>query len=284
MEINVRTDLASEAHRDFTKAKDPSGLSGVIAREETLNGFSLYAVEIINDKGAQALKKPVGKYYTLEPERFFARGSESFAPAAEAVAQLIQNCFGESAPASVLVAALGNPDITPDALGPLTASHLLVTRHLKHSGNPIFSSFHSLSLCRTGVLGTSGIESALHIKTLCDMLKPDWVIAIDALAGSDPERLCRTIQVNSAGVAPGSGIGNDREELSLAYLGVPVIGIGVPTVIDSELFGSGGNKPMFVTPRNIDSLVRSAARLIAYGINLAVHKGISIGDIDMLIG
>ena len=105
MEINVRTDLASEAHRDFTKARDPSRLSGVTAREETLNGFPLYAVEIINDKGAEALKKPVGKYYTLEPERFFARGSESFAPAAEAVAQLIQNCFGESAPASVLVAA-----------------------------------------------------------------------------------------------------------------------------------------------------------------------------------
>ena len=281
MAINGRTDMASEAHRDFKKGK---ALPGVSAKEEMLNGFPLYSVEIKNEDGAQALRKPVGKYYTLEPERFFERGSDSFAPAAQAVAQLIKNCFDGLTPSSVLVAALGNPDITPDALGPLTASHLIVTRHLKHSGDPIFSSFHSLALCRTGVLGTSGIESALHIKTLCALLKPELVIAVDALAGSDPDRLCRTIQVNSAGVAPGSGVGNDREELSLDYLGVPVVGIGVPTVIDSELFGSGSNTHMFVTPRNIDSLVRSAARLIGYGIDLAVHDGLSIGDIDMLIG
>lgn len=281
MAINGRTDMASEAHRDYKKGK---ALPGVSAKEETLNGFPLYSVEIINEDGAQALRKPVGKYYTLEPVRFFERGSDSFAPAAQAVAQLIKNCSDGLAPSSVLVAALGNPDITPDALGPLTASHLIVTRHLKHSGDPIFSSFHSLALCRTGVLGTSGIESALHIKTLCALLKPELVIAVDALAGSDPDRLCRTIQVNSAGVAPGSGVGNDREELSLDYLGVPVVGIGVPTVIDSELFGSGSNTHMFVTPRNIDSLVRSAARLIGYGIDLAVHDGLSIGDIDMLIG
>ena len=281
MAINGRTDMASEAHRDYKKGK---ALPGVSAKEETLNGFPLYSVEIKNKDGAQALRKPVGKYYTLEPDRFFERGSDSFAPAAQAVAQLIKNCFDGLTPSSVLVAALGNPDITPDALGPLTASHLIVTRHLKHSGDPIFSSFHSLALCRTGVLGTSGIESALHIKTLCALLKPELVIAVDALAGSDPDRLCRTIQVNSAGVAPGSGVGNDREELSLDYLGVPVVGIGVPTVIDSELFGSGSNTHMFVTPRNIDSLVRSAARLIGYGIDLAVHDGLSIGDIDMLIG
>ena len=281
MAINSRTDMASEAHRDYKKGK---ALPGVSAKEETLNGFPLYSVEIKNEDGAQALRKPVGKYYTLEPERFFERGSDSFAPAAQAVAQLIKNCSDGLSPSSVLVAALGNPDITPDALGPLTASHLIVTRHLKHSGDPIFSSFHSLALCRTGVLGTSGIESALHIKTLCALLKPELVIAVDALAGSDPDRLCRTIQVNSAGVAPGSGVGNDREELSLDYLGVPVVGIGVPTVIDSELFGSGSNTHMFVTPRNIDSLVRSAARLIGYGIDLAVHDGLSIGDIDMLIG
>lgn len=281
MAINGRTDMASEAHRDYKKGK---ALPGVSAREETLNGFPLYSVEIKNKDGAQALRKPVGKYYTLEPERFFERGSDSFAPAAQAVAQLIKNCFDGLTPSSVLVAALGNPDITPDALGPLTASHLIVTRHLKHSGDPIFSSFHSLALCRTGVLGTSGIESALHIKTLCALLKPELVIAVDALAGSDPDRLCRTIQVNSAGVAPGSGVGNDRAELSLDYLGVPVVGIGVPTVIDSELFGSGSNTLMFVTPRNIDSLVRSAAKLIGYGIDLAVHDGLSIGDIDMLIG
>ena len=183
----------------------------------------------------------------------------------------------------MLVAALGNPDITPDALGPLTASHLIVTRHLKHSGDPIFSSFHSLALCRTGVLGTSGIESALHIKTLCDLLKPELVIAVDALAGSDPDRLCRCVQVSSAGISPGSGVGNDRQELSAESLGVPVIAIGIPTVIDAGILGGEELSGLFVTPRSIDALVRSGARVIAYGINLAVHQGLGIGDIDMLV-
>lgn len=282
MEITVRTDMASEAHRLLKGDGSVSALSGVKAQEEQLCGFSLYAVEILNPEGAAALKKPEGKYFTLELERFFERSSDSFSAAAGAVAQLIGRCLEGGVPSSVLVAALGNPDITPDALGPLTASHLIVTRHLKNTGNPLFASFHSLSLCRTGVLGTSGIESAQHIKTLCALLKPELVIAVDALAGSDPARLCRTIQISSYGIVPGSGVGNDREELSRNYLGVPVIGIGVPTVIDAELLGyeEGG---MFVTPRNIDSTVRSAARLIAYGINLAVHEGLSTGDIDMLV-
>lgn len=281
MAINVRTDLASEAHR---MEKANSSLSGVAAREEKVNGFSLYSVDILNEEGAQALKKPVGKYYTLELDRFFERGSDSFSPAAEAISQLISNCF-LSTPSSVLIAALGNPDITPDALGPLTASHLIVTRHIKNAGEALFASFRSLSVCRTGVLGTSGIESALHIKTLCDEIKPDLVIAVDALAGADSTRLCRTIQVCSTGISPGSGIGNDREALSQEYLGVPVIGIGVPTVIDASVFGSEEQySGMFVTPRNIDSMVRSAARLIGYGIDLAVHEGLHLSDIDMLIG
>lgn len=281
MAINVRTDLASEAHR---MGKADSSFSGVAAREERINGFSLYSVDILNEEGAQALKKPVGKYYTLELDRFFERGSDSFSPAAEAISRLITNCFPGS-PSSVLVAALGNPDITPDALGPLTASHLIVTRHIKNEGEPLFASFRSLSVCRTGVLGTSGIESALHIKTLCKEISPDLVIAVDALAGADSSRLCRTIQVCSAGIAPGSGIGNDREALSEKYLGVPVIGIGVPTVIDASVFGNKEQyNGLFVTPRNIDSTVRCAARLIGYGIDLAVHEGLHLGDIDMLIG
>ncbi len=281
MEINVRTDLASEAHRILNA---DSSLSGVLAKEDEINGFPLYSVEVLNHDGACALNKSVGKYYTLELDRFFERGSDSFSPAVDAVSQLIQNCFTRR-PSSVLVAALGNPDITPDALGPLTASHLIVTRHMKNSGEPLFASFHSLALCRTGVLGTSGIESALHIKTLCNEIEPELVIAVDALAGADHSRLCRTIQICSSGIAPGSGVGNDREELCQEYLGVPVIGIGVPTVIDASVFGSKdhfGN--MFVTPRNIDSTVRSAARLIGYGIDLAVHDGLTLGDVDMLIG
>ena len=106
---------------------------------------------------------------------------------------------------------------------------------------------------------------------------------IDALAGTDLDRLCRCVQVSTAGISPGSGVGNDRQELSTETLGVPVIAIGIPTVIDAGMLGEEEFFGLFVTPRSIDALVRSGARVIAYGINLAVHQGLGIGDIDMLV-
>ena len=181
------------------------------------------------------------------------------------------------------MAALGNPDITPDALGSLAASNIIVTRHLKQQIPADFAAFSSLALSRPGVLGTSGIESAQQIKLLCSRLSPDLVIVIDALAGADLDRLCRCVQVSSAGISPGSGVGNDRQSLSAETLGVPVVAIGIPTVIDAGVFGEESLSGLFVTPRSIDTLVRSGARVIAYGINLAVHQGLGIGDIDMLV-
>jgi len=147
-----------------------------------------------------------------------------------------------------------------------------------------FPQFNSVSLCRPGVLGTSGIESADQIRCLCSFTTPQLVVVIDALAGSDVNRLCRCIQISDAGISPGSGIGNNRSELSHAVLGVPVISIGMPTVIDASNFGAADFKGMFVTPRAIDSLVRMGARVIAYGLNLALHNNLSIEDIDSLIG
>ena len=182
------------------------------------------------------------------------------------------------------MAALGNPDITPDALGSLAAAQILVTRHLKQQAPEDFSVFSSLALCRPGVLGTSGIESAQQVKLLSNHLKPDLIIVIDALAGADPERLCRCIQISTAGISPGSGVGNDRLELSSQALGVPVIALGIPTVIDASNLGDGSLPGLFVTPRDIDAQVRSGARVIAYGINLAVHQGLGVADIDLLVG
>ena len=118
---------------------------------------------------------------------------------------------------------------------------------------------------------------------LCSRLKPDLVIVIDALAGADLDRLCRCVQISTAGLSPGSGVGNDRQELSLQTLGVPVIAIGIPTVIDAGNLGEGGLSGLFVTPRNIDSQVRCGARMIAYGINLAVHPGLGVADIHLLV-
>ena len=279
-----RTDLASEA-RALRCADAAKELPGVNAGQETLHGLPVTAVEITDEQGAQLLGKPVGRYYTLELPGHFSRGAALFPDAAAAIGELIARCLPGVVPHLVLIAALGNPDITPDALGSLAASDILVTRHLKARGAGDFHAFAATALCRTGVLGTTGVESALQIRMLCRELRPDCVIAVDALAGADFTRLCRTVQICDTGIAPGSGVGNDREALDSSYLGAPVIAVGVPTVMDAALLSQDpAMAAMFVTPRSIDSDVRMAARLIAYGINLALHRDLSVSDIDMLVG
>ena len=246
-------------------------LPGVRATEEQITGFSVTTVEILDSRGEQALGKPVGCYITLElPSRI----SDHFSEAAATLAVLIRRCAGpEPLPQRVFLAALGNPDITPDAIGSLAAGHLLVTRHLKQSN------------ASPGVLGTSGMESAQQIRALCRDFQPEMVIAIDALAGADLGRLCRSIQICNTGIAPGSGVGNSREALNREALGVPVLAIGVPTVVDAAAFSPDpALKGMFVTPRSIDSLVRSCAKLIGYGIDLALHDGLQVEEIEMLLG
>ena len=278
--FGIRTDMADEAQKLWQgSAGERTKLKGVYSASKIINGLELIETRILDEEGEQALGKARGKYFSLTLPRLFDRGAENFEAAAEALCQIIKDCTGADFN-SVLVAALGNPDISPDALGNLCAGSLLVTRHLSRDD---FPQFKSLSLCRPGVLGTSGIESAEQVKSLCKLVSPDIVIVIDALAGSEADRLCRCIQVSDAGISPGSGVGNDRLELSRASLGLPVISIGMPTVIDAAHFGGKDFGGMFVTPRSIDSLVRNGARLIAYGLNMAVH-GLSVGDIDALIG
>lgn len=278
--FNVRTDMADEAHRLWQgSAGARTKLNGVRAGCSELFGLELLETEILDEEGEQALGKARGKYFSLTLPRLFERGAEDFVKTAMALSQLIKNCTGESFE-RVLVAALGNSDITPDALGNLAAGSILVTRHLDRTQ---FPQFKSLALCRPGVLGTSGMESAAQVKALCELSKPELVIVIDALAGSDAKRLCRCIQISDAGISPGSGVGNDRQELSRATLGLPVISIGMPTVIEPAHLGGSVLTDMFLTPRNIDSVVRSAAKLIGYAINMAVH-GLSVEEIDALVG
>ncbi len=275
-----RTDLASEAYERLSGAG--TALHGAAARQEELFGLPLLAVEITEQAAAEKLGKPVGKYYTLDLSSPLPRVSPDFSAAAAAAAALIRRC-GVPEDGCVLVAALGNPDITPDALGPLCASSVLVTRHLKAGGDPLWGDFASVSLLRTGVLGTAGVESAVQIRALCEAVRPSLVIAVDALAGADAARLCRSIQICDSGISPGSGVCNDRQRIDRELLGVPVTAIGVPTVTDA-CTREGGPGDLFVTPRDIDSVVRACARIIAYGINLALHPRLTVGDVDALIG
>ena len=281
MVINGRTDMASEIRRRLCDGASVTELPGVRAREERLEGFSVTTVEILDTRGEKALGKPCGVYITLElPSRL----SDCLSQAAAVLSRLIRRCAGRI-PRRVLLAALGYPDITPDAIGSLSASHLLVTEHLKQQDPATFAPFCSTTLCRPGVLGTSGVESARHIRALCRETNPELVVAIDALAGADLQLLCRSVQICNTGIAPGSGVGNAREALSADTLGVPVLAIGVPTVVDaSSLSQDSELRGMFVTPRSIDSMVRSCSRLIASGVNLALHPQVSLDELEQLIG
>ena len=275
---SVRTDMAAELRR-----RHAGEIPGVRCESQSLHGLSVFALEVMDAEGEAALGKPRGHYDTLSLPRFFDRGSERFSDAVLALSELIERCLPTQRE-NVLVAALGNPDITPDALGSLAAGSILVTRHLKEKDPESFGGFCSLALCRPGVLGTSGVESAEQIRVLCGAIRPELVVVVDALAGAEADALCRSVQVSDAGISPGSGVGNDRKELSRATLGVPVLSLGMPTVIDAGFFGEDALSGRFVTPRDIDSQVRAGGRLIGYALNLALHRNLTIADVDALIG
>ena len=279
MVINGRTDLANEVRRRLCDGSSVTELPGVRAREERIGSYDITSVEILDPQGEQLLGKPAGRYVTMElPPRF----REDSSGAAHTLARLIRQTAG-TLPATVLLAALGNPDITPDALGSLCASRLLVTAHLKDRDPESFDAFRRTFLFRPGVLGTSGLESARQIRSLCQECRPGLVIAVDALAGADLQMLCRSVQISDSGIAPGSGVGNARQAMTREMLGVPVLAIGVPTVVDASSFSSDpALQGMFVTPRSIDSLVRSCAGLIAAGINLALHPKVSLEEMELL--
>ncbi len=278
---SIRTDLAVDARL----GKSDADLSGVELREELLYDCRVTTVTVSEQGASEILCKPVGKYITLELDGFIKRREASFKNSATALSVLLRRFPAIDDGGSFLIACLGNIAVTPDAVGPFVSDALLVTRHLKEALPQSFGAFSSSAVIKTGVLGTTGIESALSVKAACDTVRPDCVIAVDALASSELNRLCRCVQICDSGISPGSGVGNDREAICADTLGVPVIAVGVPTVIDAAAFTDDeAARGLFVTPRNIDELVRSVSKLIAYGINLALHKGLTVEDIDMLTG
>ena len=291
-EFQQRTDLALEARELAAANGEPDG---VVVENSVRNGFLCQKVHVTTDAGSQAIGKPVGMYYTLHINSLLRRESESFESAAQTLAEIIRELLPQNGGAGcTLVVGLGNRDITPDNVGPLAARSVLVTRHLKAEAPEDFKMLSPVALITPGVMGTSGIESADYIKWVCDNLHPTQVVVIDALAARSLDRLCRTIQITDTGITPGSGVGNRRSAVNAETRGVPVIAVGVPTVVDirSLLADCGeasaadklGSKEMIVTPRSIDSEVSCSAKLIAYALDLALHEGLTIGDIDMLVG
>ena len=260
-----RTDLAVEAEAIHRSAAAVTELPGVRAEETNRRGFSVTEVHVLDAAGENALCKPIGDYYTLALDPLLG------------VLPLMPD-------ASVLVVGLGNRAITPDAVGPDAIDSVMVTRHLREQLPEHFGQFRPVAALAAGVLGTTGVESADMIRALAAHLHPDAIIAVDALACAELGRLGRTVQLTDTGITPGSGVGNDRAGLSRDTLGIPVAAIGLPTVIDAGGFSDDPRaEQMFVTPRDIDTVVRDAAKLIGYGINLALHDGLTIGDVDMFL-
>ena len=269
---NTRTDLAMESMPDQTRPPE-----GVRCRESDDRGFRISDLRIETQSASDILCKPIGRYITVETERFFRRDENSFADGAEILAARIRELLPLSKGAGVLVAGLGNRAITPDAIGPEAVGMTLVTRHLIEQLPESFGSFRPVCAFETGVLGTTGIESAALIRSLFSAARPDAIVAVDALAARSRDKLCRTVQLTDSGIVPGSGVGNARQELSARVFGVPVLAVGVPTVVDA---GDG----LIVTRRDIDKCVKDVGRLVGYALNLALQEGLTLADVDMLIG
>lgn len=292
MHPQIRTDLAVE-RLELAKISHGRGrgVQGVTYRRKTICGIGVHTMTVDTEEAANILCKPVGSYYTISMDKMRKRCDDGFIDGAKCIGQIISDLLPKGE--RVLVVCLGNPEITPDAVGPSCAKHIMVTRHLKEYMPDEFAAFGSTALLCPGVLGTTGIESALIVRGAVEAVHPNAVIAIDALAARSTDRLCRTVQICNTGIEPGSGVGNRRYALNRDTLGVPVISVGVPTVVDVDTFiynmtgeevepvsrGEG----MFITPREIDSYVSDSAKLIAYGINFALHRDISIEDIDLFV-
>ena len=276
-----RTDLAVEAHRIRAGA---GRLEGVEVRETDRSGFHVATVEVRSPAASEELCKPVGVYQTVTLDPVLRREEAAFSSAAELISGLIGDLLPKSDGFSALVVGLGNRAITPDSVGPQTMESVLATRHLRAQLNDLFPELRPVCVLSPGVLGTTGIEAARMVKAVAADLHPDVVIAVDALACSEPERLCRTIQITDTGITPGSGVGNDREALNRESLGVPVIAVGVPTVMDIRTVSdSDALKGMFVTPRDIDTTVSDFSKLTGYAIDLALQPALSILDLDLLL-
>lgn len=329
---SVRTDLAIEEKERYES--DDVEIQGVVLQEEYDEEHEIRTtrVEICTENGAKAMGKPVGTYLTVEAPGLAVPDAESHKYIAEQlcihIRELIEKNKPDSGTAetkckqdfSVLVVGLGNREVAPDALGPFVADHLTVTRHIVKEYGKYAMGLENANLVSAvvpGVMGQTGMESAEIVKGIVNETKPDLVIAVDALAARNSRRLNRTVQIADTGIHPGSGVGNHRAGMTKESLGVPVIGIGVPTVVDaativndtmenfiralesSETTKGTGEvlraytpaekyelvkeliaphlNGMYVTPKDVDEMIHQISHTISEAINMLFVQGCKTG-------
>ena len=303
---NIHTDLALEDKERFES--DNVEISGVSVEEfyDEEHEIRVTEVKILTENGAKSMRKPIGTYITMEMANLVLPDEEYHHVVAEELSKYVGNVLQmdkDKEDYTVLVVGLGNRDVTPDALGPHTVECLNVTRHIvKEYGKYAMGeeAVNMVSAIAPGVMAQTGMESYEIIKGIVETTKPDAVLVVDALAARNTKRLNRTIQIADTGIHPGSGVGNHRNEISKETLGIPVIAIGVPTVVDAativrdtmenllstletddkyemmqeliapHLYG------MFVTPKDIDESIDRIGATIAEGLNLLFTNGAQV--------
>lgn len=300
----IRTDLAFESRNFYLKKNRLAEIPGIKAESYKSDIYSVTRVTVESEEAALMIKKPKGKYITIHSPHISTGlyTKELSLVLAKELASLIPKTKKDPL---TFVAGLGNSKVTPDSIGPLTLSSLIVTRHIKNSGD--FIPLSSLCALNPGVLGITGIETAEIIKAVKEKVKPDYIIAIDALASRSSSNVGTTIQLSDSGISPGSGVNNRRNALNEETFSVPVIALGIPTVCDSSavlydamkdilsdfdvesdnhnsekiisayLGKNSGN--MMVTPKNIDAIVMRASAILSRGLNLCIHQNLSYEDI-----
>ena len=290
-----RTDLAVEAIENHQSA---AALPHVRQSDRMLEGFAIHEVRILSEDAAREIGKPQGRYLTLELDALIRREEDAFPRACKALSTLLRELLPHPNDGPVLIAGLGNRMITPDAIGPQTADHVIATRHLVAQSPAIFADWRPVSALAPGVLGQTGVETGEVICGVLDRVRPAAVIAVDALAAGRLSRLLHTVQLADTGITPGAGVGNARAALNKETLGVPVIAVGVPTVVDGatlahEISSQLGqpacealddlSQPVMITTRDIDREVADISRMIGYAVNMALHPHLSVADIDLYL-
>ncbi len=327
--LQIYTDLAIEAHETrtdvalLTSPNVSQDFEGVEVSTDESDDILITTVEVKDEKGAERIGKPIGTYITIESQALKDNDVCTHEKIIEILSQTIGKLHNLNKDDSVLIVGLGNWQVTPDALGPKTVSKLLVTRHIaqkKILPDEIENNVRSVAAVSPGVLGLTGIETSEIVKGIVDKIQPKLIIAIDALAARKTSRINTTIQISNTGVTPGGGIGNKRKALNEENLGVPVIAIGVPTVVDaatltndtinrilddmlrqtqqgSDFYNTLKNlqdeekynliaeilnpyQNMFVTPKEVDAVIERLSNIIGNALNISLHPGIDTDDIN----
>jgi spore protease len=319
--FQIRTDLALEA-REMYQENTKQEIPGVEVEQKEEDFATVTRVKVFNKQGSEIMGKPEGNYITVESPRLKKADADLKDRVSQLLAKELVHLIPNKKTLKTLIVGLGNWNVTPDALGPQVVSKVLVTRHFFEAyGKEEDPTMTSVSAISPGVMGTTGIETVETIQGIVEKIKPDVVIAIDALASRKMERVHSTIQISTTGINPGSGVGNTRKELSEKTLGVPVIAIGVPTVVDaatltndtiklvvealksqaakgSQFFQMlremseedkyslirevldpyGAN--VFVTTKDIDMIITNLSQIIANALNISLHPGIDLKDVN----